>query len=643
MRTWPVLAAAAALALLVCRAPAADREDILLADFEGTDYGDWKTTGEAFGTGPASGTLPSQNPVTGYRGKGLVNSFHRGDDTEGTLTSPEFAIKRKHINFLVGGGRMPGTACVNLLVDGKVVRTATGRNSETLLPFSWHVADFEGKKGTIQIVDRARGGWGHILVDHIVQSDAGPDLDGERKALLAKAEASVEAARRVRDDPERPVYHLLPPANWNNDPNGPVFWKGWYHVFYQHNPYGDNWGNMHWGHWRSKDLVRWEHQPIALWPSQTLGEDHVFSGCAAVTAKGRLMLFYTSIGPRAPEQWAAVAEDDDLVRWKKHPGNPILTEKLHGDVKVHEWRDPFVFRARDRTFMVLGGNLNASKGGQAVVNVYRAENDDLTEWKYLGVLFQHPDKGVANIECPLFFPLGKKWVLVTSQGKPVHWFVGGLDDQMRFTAEARGAMDYGDYYAPNCLDDDRGRRILWGWVQGFRPGRGWNGCLTLPRVLTVDGNRLVQSPAPELEKLHGAPLPRVEGVRLNDAGRVIEGVRGNTLEIRAVFEAGDAKAFGLKVRRSDDGKNAVMIRCDGKEFDVAGAKVPLPAGQKMVELRVFLDRCVLEVYAAGECVTRVVYAGKDDLGVEAFAQGGTATLRSLEVWPMVSIWPKSER
>ena len=124
---------------------------------------------------------------------------------------------------------------------------------------------------------------------------------------------------------------------------------------------------------------------------------------------------------------------------------------------------------------------------------------------------------------------------------------------------------------------------------------------------------------------------------------MIEGVRGNTMEIRAVFEAGDAKAFGLRVRRSDDGKNAVVIRCDGKELDVAGAKAPLPAGPKVVELRVFLDHSVVEVYAGGECVTRVVYPGKDDLGVEAFAQGGTATLRSLEAWPMASIWPKSER
>src|SRR5207253_5855021 len=141
-------------------------------------------------------------------------------------------------------------------------------------------------------------------------------LGEEREDLLARAEASTKAAAaRVQRDPLRPIYHLLPPGNWNNDPNGPIFYQGFYHMFYQYNPYGDGWGNMHWGHARSRDLAHWEHLPIALWPSKSLGEEHVFSGCAAVTKEGQLMLFYTSIGKRLPEQWAAIAEDDQLIKW----------------------------------------------------------------------------------------------------------------------------------------------------------------------------------------------------------------------------------------------------------------------------------------------------------------------------------------
>src|ERR1700685_4407740 len=166
------------LSLFVTPVIAADRQDILIADFEGDTYGEgWKTTGTAFGKGPAKGTLPNQMPVSGYLGKGLVNSYLGGDDSTGTLTSPAFKIERKNLNFLVGGGKFPGKTCVNLLVDGKIVRTATGPNdkpggSERLDWHTWDVSEFEGMEAVIEIVDNAKGGWGHINADHFVLSDA---------------------------------------------------------------------------------------------------------------------------------------------------------------------------------------------------------------------------------------------------------------------------------------------------------------------------------------------------------------------------------------------------------------------------------------------------------------------------------------
>ncbi|MBM3883751.1 MAG: DUF4980 domain-containing protein [Verrucomicrobia bacterium] len=150
--------------------------DLLIADFEGADYGDWKASGDAFGTGPARGTLPGQMQVDGFLGQGLVNSFRGGDDSTGTLTSPPFQIQRDFINFLVGGGMHPGKTCMNLLVDGRVERTVTGPNdrpggSERLDWASWDVKDLKGKYATLQIVDAQQGGWGHINIDQIVQSD----------------------------------------------------------------------------------------------------------------------------------------------------------------------------------------------------------------------------------------------------------------------------------------------------------------------------------------------------------------------------------------------------------------------------------------------------------------------------------------
>src|SRR6185295_398586 len=143
---------------------------------EGPDYAGWTNEGAAFGTAPAQGTLPKQMRVEGYLGKGLANSFHGGDRSTGKLTSPEFTISRKSISFLIGGGGWAGQTCINLLIDGKPVRTATGPNtkpggSEALAPESWDVSEFAGKTARIEIVDAATGGWGHINLDHILLTD----------------------------------------------------------------------------------------------------------------------------------------------------------------------------------------------------------------------------------------------------------------------------------------------------------------------------------------------------------------------------------------------------------------------------------------------------------------------------------------
>ena len=147
------------------------REKIVLADFESSDYGDWVVTGEAFGKSPARGTIGGQQKVSGFLGNGLVNTFLGGDAPSGTLTSPEFTISRKFVNFLIGGGNQVDRTCINLLVDGKVVRTAIGKSNEKLEGHFWRVEEFEGKLAKIQIVDNARGGWGHINIDQIELSD----------------------------------------------------------------------------------------------------------------------------------------------------------------------------------------------------------------------------------------------------------------------------------------------------------------------------------------------------------------------------------------------------------------------------------------------------------------------------------------
>jgi sucrose-6-phosphate hydrolase SacC (GH32 family) len=155
-------------------------EGVLFEAFEGEDLGTWEVTGEAFGVGPASGAVGNQNPVIGFLGSGLANSFHGGDATTGTLTSPEFRISHPHINFLISGGDHPGETGMELLVDGEAVRSATGRDSEILDWHAWDVSDLLGQTARIRIFDHHTGGWGHINVDHIMFADAPAQASVER-------------------------------------------------------------------------------------------------------------------------------------------------------------------------------------------------------------------------------------------------------------------------------------------------------------------------------------------------------------------------------------------------------------------------------------------------------------------------------
>ncbi len=209
------------------------RPPLVLADFEGRTYGEWKAEGQAFGDGSARGALPHQQPVTGFLGEGLVNSFHGGDESTGSLTSPLFTVSRRFINFCLGGGQHPEQACINLVVDGQVVRSSTGRNREQLEWESWNVEDLEGREARIEIVDRATGAWGHINVDHIELADqprGGPTGPLEKfpdygMFALALAEGEAQGSARWGNDPVPPKPPVgIPPLT---DQAYPARERGW--------------------------------------------------------------------------------------------------------------------------------------------------------------------------------------------------------------------------------------------------------------------------------------------------------------------------------------------------------------------------------------------------------------------------------
>jgi fructan beta-fructosidase len=202
-------------------------EGDLVVDFEGADYRGWQATGDAFGPGPAHGSIGGQAPVTGLRGQGMVNTFFDGDKSTGTLTSAEFELSSEFASFLIGGGNRPGKTCLNLIVNSNVVRTATGDDSERLTWKSWDLHEFHGQRGRLQIVDVETNAWGHVLVDHIVFADTAAKPPVER-ALWADFGPDFYAGVSWNDAPRRDDHRLWLGwmSNWRYANDVPTFpWR----------------------------------------------------------------------------------------------------------------------------------------------------------------------------------------------------------------------------------------------------------------------------------------------------------------------------------------------------------------------------------------------------------------------------------
>ncbi len=301
-----------------------------------------------------------------------------------------------------------------------------------------------------------------------------------------------------------PRYHYRPEKNWMNDPNGLIYVDGWYHMFYQYNPGGDVWGDIHWGHAKSRDLLHWEECPIALGPSYEEGELHCYSGCAAVR-DNQVYLFYTSVGQgeRGPEdgaqQWCAVC-DGDMNHWKKI-GKPALPNELRGDIRM--WRDPFIWK-EDEYFMLLSGTLEK----RGCIGLYKSQN--LREWSFCSILYTSQEYEL--LECPNMLKFGEKYVILYAPLEGTRYCIGELKkDTWEFAVEQEGVFDYSvgkrGFYAPNTyLTDPEGRYLtigcLFEWDRmSCTYHRGWAGMQSLPREVFLEEDGLHIRLAKECRKL----------------------------------------------------------------------------------------------------------------------------------------------
>lgn len=687
------------------------RDDILIADFEGADYGTWKTTGDAFGTGPARGTLPGQMPVEGFEGKGLVNSFLKGDGTTGTLTSPEFPLARRYLSFLIGGGKHPGKTCINLLVKGEIVQTASGPNdlpggSERLEWQSWDVARWDGQKAQLQIVDHETGGWGHVNIDQILQTDRRrgstpiqrefvverdylhlpvkngaakrqvkflvdgqtvrefeielADVDSDflvfvdvrafkgRKLTVAAqlpfdskvleritAADTIPTPGEVYTEVHRPQFHFTSRRGWLNDPNGLVYFAGEWHLFYQHNPYGWSWGNMHWGHAVSRDLFHWQELPTALFPKAW--GDFAFSGSAIVDhrndagfqngAEPALLAFFTSTG-----RGECLAYSNDRGRtWHEYAGNPVVKHSGR-DPKV-VWHEP----SKSWIMAVYDERPDAERG----IAFYFSKN--LKDWFYTSRI-------TGFYECPDLFPIKvvseekiSKWVLYGADGKYLVGNFDGKEFQPEF--DKPQPLWYGNFYAAQSYSDaPDDRRVQIGWGNGVAfPGMPFNQQMCVPVELsirpTADGDRMFAWPVREIAGLaKGAPTGSAESHTVKQELSLTAGEQALDLfDLTIEIAPQQARQFVLSLQGTP-----ITYDVEMQTLKCRHVTAPVKVIDGKVRLRVLGDRNSLEIFANNGAVVMSV-AGQpsaQDRTAKVATVGGEISVNKFQIQALKSAWTK---
>jgi len=490
----------------------------------------------------------------------------------------------------------------------------------------------------------------------------------------------IQAARQVREayarDPHQPAYHFVTPEGlcMPFDPNGALFWKGKYHLFYIFQDPRLTHGGHCWGHASSVDLVHWAIHPTALAPREGDPDIGIFSGGAFVNKEGVPTIIYHGVGAGT---CIATAEDDDLIVWKKSPHNPVICEPREGEEGwgVYNVFDPHAWLEGDTYHVILGGKV---KPRDIRDTAYLFNSTDLVRWEYVHPFYEPNPAWTGEEEdcaCPDFFRLGDRWALVCiSHPRGARYYLGRYENET-FYPEEHHRMNWpgGTCFAPETLLDGKGRRIFWAWVLECRSGEaqrdaGWSGVMTLPRILSLgEDGRMRFDPPREFERLRLNARGH-EDIRL-EAGEecVLDKIAGDCLELNVTVQPGNARQVGLAVRRSPDGAEQTRIVyvpaerkllidttrsttagdvCNPypiffgeqrKDVRIQEAPLALPAGEPLA-LRVFLDRSILEVFAnRRQCVTQRIYpVGRDSVGVAVFAAGGAATVERVEAWDMAA-------
>ncbi|MHB7935761.1 glycoside hydrolase family 32 protein [Staphylococcus haemolyticus] len=425
-------------------------------------------------------------------------------------------------------------------------------------------------------------------------------------------------------------YHIMPKSGWINDPNGFTYYNGYYHIFYQHYPFAAEWGPMHWGHARSKDLVHWETLPIALTPGDDEDKDGCFSG-TAIEKNGRLYLFYTGhhyYEDNDPDHFwqnQNLAYSDDGIHFIKYDKNAIIPQAPEDN--THHFRDPKVWRNGDSYYMIVGSQ-NKDELGRIIM--YRSV--DLLNWEYIGPVNESNGQQTEGYmwECPDLFELDDKYVFLFSpQGMNAEkeqylnlfqngYFVGNLDyESHKFTRGEFKELDHGhDFYAPQTMQAPDGRRILIGWMamwESEMPEKqdGWSGALTLPRELYLKNNHLYMRPVSELTALrindgtHNSLNLNQPRLLLNDKYHAEINLKGPNKNFNIEFKSANNQLISLTY-------DALSHKFSLYRFDKGDYRYSIIKDSDIINLQLYLDTSSVEIFINdGESVFTERYYSKE--------------------------------
>ncbi|RKJ52540.1 glycoside hydrolase family 32 protein [bacterium 1XD42-1] len=448
---------------------------------------------------------------------------------------------------------------------------------------------------------------------------------------------------------QRPLFHLSPTVGWLNDPNGFSFYQGEYHLFYQYHPYDTNWGPMHWGHCKSKDMLHWERLPAALAPDQPYDQNGCFSGSAAETPEGQHILMYTGVRKDGNREFQTqcIAVGDG-INYEKLPANPVITKELvPPGGSFQDFRDPKIWWDGSQWLAVAG---NRTEDGSGAVLLYASR--DLKDWNFKGTIDRSRNQWGKMWECPDLFPLDGQMVLLVSpqeletsdlnfhKGYESLCLLGSWEpEKNRFIRRSVLPIDQGlDFYAPQTLLAPDGRRIMVAWMQDWDSakcvpeGQNWFGQMTLPRELHIRNGRLIQQPVRELERWRGERTA-YENVEVS-GDMSLPGIFGRTLDLTLRLQAQDGP-FTLKFAQDNSHFTAFTFQPDRSLLTLDRSHSGLPKGhalsrtipvhsrEGLLELRLILDRFSVEAFVNGgeQTLSATLYTPQEAAGISFQAQG----------------------